>query len=72
MKTLFKFIRNMLSTGTNESSKRTLGTVGYICAIIFIAIWAHDLIGTLLYVSSALIAGGTIETIFTKKFENKR
>ena len=72
MKKVFKFVKNMLSTGTNESSKRTLGAVGYICAIIFIAIWAHDLIGTLLYVSSALITGGTIETIFTKKSDNKK
>jgi formate/nitrite transporter FocA (FNT family) len=50
-----------------ESSKRLFGAIGFITAIIYIAVWGHELIETLLYVSAALLGLESITQIFKKK-----
>ena len=63
------FIKNIFTSGTPESSKRVFGGIGYICAIIFIALWKREYVDTLLYISAALLG---LETIFDKlTFFNK-
>jgi hypothetical protein len=64
---MIKFINGIFSTGTPESSKRVFGAIGFICSIIYIGIWGHDLIPQLLYVSASLLGIETISNIFTKK-----
>ncbi len=56
----------MLSKSTNVSSKRVNGTIGFICSIIFIAIWARTEIPTLLYVSALLLGLETVSGVFKK------
>lgn len=58
---LFKFIKGALSSDSPESSKRLLGFIGYISAIIMIAIWRHDLILELLITSGTLLGLGIVE-----------
>jgi len=61
------FVAHSLKTDTSESSKRLFGAIGFITAIVYIAIWGHDLIETLLYVSAALLGLETVSNIFRKK-----
>ena len=63
MQKLIKFLREILSKESDASSKRFFGAIGFLCSIVFIAIWNHDLISELLITSSALIGLG----IFDKK-----
>lgn len=58
---LFKFLRNILSKDSPESSKRLFGAIGFLSSIVFIAIWQHEMINELLYVSSALIGLGILD-----------
>jgi flagellar biogenesis protein FliO len=60
------FIKGIFSSGTPESSKRLFGALGFICAIIFIAIWKRDLVETLLIVSASLLGLETLTNIFKK------
>jgi hypothetical protein len=62
-----KFFKDMLSSEGNVSSKRVLGALGFVCSIIFIAIWKHDLIDTLLITSASLVGLGTVSEIFKPK-----
>jgi len=62
-----KFILDMLSSSTGVSSKRVLGLIGYIAAIIFIALWARDLIDLLLVTSASLVGLETVTSIFAPK-----
>ncbi len=62
-----KFFKDMLSSEGNVSSKRVLGALGFICSIIFIAIWKHDFIDMLLITSASLLGLEKITDIFTKK-----
>ena len=66
-----EFFRGIFSSGTPESSKRFFGAVGFICAIIFIAIWDKTLIDTLLFTSTALLGLESITTIFNNKQNEK-
>ena len=63
------FIKEMLSSQSNVSSKRVIGSIGYIAAIIFIAIWQHDMIDMLLITSASLLGLEKVADIFTKKVE---
>lgn len=65
------FIKNIFTSGTPESSKRVFGGIGFICAIIFIAVWKRDLTETLLFVSASLIGLESITNIFNKKSTNE-
>lgn len=61
------FVANSLRATSAESSKRLFGAIGFITAIIYIAIWSHPLIETLLYVSAALLGLEAITGVFKKK-----
>ena len=65
-----KFILDMLSNSTGVSSKRVLGTIGYIAAIVFIALWARQLIDLLLITSASMVGLETVTQIFTPKQKN--
>jgi hypothetical protein len=62
-----KFIIDMLSSEGNVSSKRVLGAIGFIAAIVFIGIWSHDLINLLLITSASLVGLQTITDIWKPK-----
>jgi len=62
-----KFFKDMLSNGTAVSSKRVLGLIGYVSAIVFIALWARDLIDLLLVTSASLVGLETVTSIFAPK-----
>ena len=57
---ILTFVKGIYSENQPESSKRFFGSIGFCAAIVFIAIWAHELIETLLYVSASLIGLSTI------------
>lgn len=61
-----KFILDMLSSNTGVSSKRMFGGIGFICAIVFIALWGRTLIDTLLFISAALLGLETVTGVFNK------
>lgn len=60
------FIANSLRSTAPESSKRIFGALGFLVSMIYIAIWAHPLIETLLYVSAALLGLEAVTGIFNK------
>jgi cobalamin biosynthesis protein CobD/CbiB len=62
-----RFVAQALRSNTDESSKRLFGAIGFICSIIFIAIWSHALFNELLYVSVALLGLESVTNIFKKK-----
>jgi TfoX/Sxy family transcriptional regulator of competence genes len=62
-----EFIIKALSKNGDVSSKRVFGALGFVCSIIFIAIWQHDLIDMLLITSASLLGLEKITDIFTKK-----
>lgn len=62
-----KFIKDMLSSDNGVSSKRVFGAIGFICSIIFIALWARELIEVLLITSASMIGLETITNIFKPK-----
>ena len=65
MKNLFyktlSFIAGTMMSDSNKSSKRFFGSIGFVCSIIFIALWERDLIKELLFVSAGLLG---LETVF--------
>ena len=61
-----EFIKNIFTSGTPESSKRIFGGLGFICAIIFIALWNRQLTDTLLFVSASLLGLETFANIWKK------
>jgi hypothetical protein len=67
LKGILSFIKGMLSNGTPESSKRFFGAIGFLCAIIFIALWKRDLIEVLLFTSASMIGLSAITDIFKAK-----
>ena len=62
-----KFLKDMLSSESSVSSKRVLGSIGFICSIIFIAIWRIDLVEMLTVTSASLVGLETITNIFKPK-----
>ena len=62
-----KFFKDMFSSEKGVSSKRVFGGVGFICSIVFIALWSRDLIDMLLITSASMIGLETISSIFTPK-----
>jgi hypothetical protein len=49
------FVANSLRADTSESSKRLFGALGFMCFILAIYIWRHDLVETLGWISAALL-----------------
>lgn len=56
-----EYLKKVFSGSDEASSKRFFGAIGFICSILFISIWKHDLISELLYVSSALLGLGILD-----------
>ena len=63
---MIEFIKNIFTSGTPESSKRIFGGIGFICAIVFIALWQRALTDTLLFVSASLLGLETITNLWKK------
>jgi len=76
-KGLILFIKNMLSKGTSESSKRTMGVLIIVNSIIieYICVYKHieapEIIGTMFWGAIILLGAevttGAIQNIFSKK-----
>lgn len=64
---LVHYVASSMRSNTDESSKRLFGGIGFICAIVFMAIWTHDLFQELLYVSAALLGLESITNMFKRK-----
>ena len=62
-----KFFKDMFSSEKGVSSKRVFGGIGFLCSIVFIALWSRDLIDFLLITSASMIGLETISAIFTPK-----
>lgn len=67
MKNLLTFLKNLFLSDKAESSKRFFGAIGFICFIVFVAVWDHSLIDTLGFLSVSLIGLETITTAFKPK-----
>ena len=76
MKAIFKFIKNMLSKGTNESSKRTMGVLIIISIIIiaFICVFskaqAPEIVDTMFWGAMLLLGVETVSDTI-KSLKNK-
>ena len=55
MKKFIEFIANIYKSDTNESSKRFFGSIGFLAAIVFIALWDRSLINELMYTSAGMV-----------------
>jgi hypothetical protein len=66
MKKIFEFIKNIYQKDSPESSKRFFGSIGFITSIVFIGVFDHSLISTLLYVSTTLIGLGVVDGFINK------
>ena len=67
-----EFLARLLDTKSPLSSKRFFGGIGFLAAIVFIAIWQHDLINELLYVSASLIGLDTVKSGLTMLKSTKK
>jgi hypothetical protein len=63
---LIDFIKNIFLKDSPESSKRFFGGIGFISSIVFIGVFDHSLISTLLYVSATLIGLGIVDGVVNK------
>ena len=61
------FIRGLFMSDRPESSKRFFGAIGFLCAIVFIAIWDKTLINELMYTSAALLGLDAVVGAINKK-----
>ena len=67
---IYEFIRGVHSEGTSESAKRTYGGL-LIVAYIAMTCFGYTNIEEMLYSGCILIAGGTVENLYRKKFASK-
>ena len=61
-----KFLKDMFSGGSDVSSKRVFGGLGFVCGIVFVATFDHTLIPTLMYLSTALLGLGIMDKLSQK------
>lgn len=66
---MIKFIKDMLSNGSEVSSKRVAGILALLCAIIgiFGSLIAQTAFDSLLMYSATLLSASVVTTIFQKK-----
>ena len=65
-----KFILEIYNSQSPTSSKRVFGSIGWICSIVFIALWQRELVNELMYTSATLIGLDTatkVAELFTSK-----
>lgn len=67
---IYEFIRGVHSEGTAESAKRAYGGL-LIIAYIAMTCFGYTNIEEMLYSGCILIAGGTVENLYRKKFASK-
>ena len=67
---IYEFVRGVHSEGTTESAKRTYGGL-LIIAYIAMTCAGYLNIDEMLYSGCVLLAGGSIENIYRKKFASK-
>ena len=67
---IYEFIRGVHSEGTAESAKRTYGGLLIVAYIAMTCAWYLN-IDEMLYSGCVLLAGGSIENIYRKKFASK-
>lgn len=60
---MLEFIKNMYSSASDISSKRVFGSLGYITGIVYVGVFDHSLIGTVIYVSAALLGLGILDKV---------
>lgn len=60
-------MRNIYQSDKPESSKRFFGSVGFICFIVFVAVWDRTLIDTLGFLSVSLLGLEAITSAFKGK-----
>ncbi len=66
-----EFIKNMYSADNAISSKRVHGSLGYIASIVYIGIFATELIPLLLITSAALLGLDSAIEYLKLKYNNK-
>lgn len=66
MRNFINWLKNIHFAGRPESAKRFYGAIGYITSIIYIALWDHDSIVILLYVSAGLLGLEAVTKIFIR------
>lgn len=64
---MIDFLKSLFESDKPQSSKRFFGAIGFICFIVFVAVWDHSLIDTLGFISVSLIGLDTITTAFKPK-----
>lgn len=62
-----QFIRDMLSGGSDVSSKRVMGVIGYLTGLVFVGVFDHELISTVIYVSAGLLGLGILDKLSQTK-----
>ncbi|HBZ67600.1 MAG TPA: hypothetical protein DEO70_12250 [Bacteroidales bacterium] len=68
---LFRFILNVLSTGTPESSKRVFGAIMIIWVHVLMSCQVyHPVMETSLYLGAALLGLETLRDVFRKPVSN--
>ena len=67
---IYEFIRGVHSEGKTESAKRSYGGL-LIISYIAMTCFGYTNIEEMLYSGCILIAGGTIENLYRKKFASK-
>jgi hypothetical protein len=55
MKKFILFLGNVYKSESPESSKRFFGSIGFLTAIVYIALWDRTLINELMYVSAGMV-----------------
>ncbi len=66
MKQFVRFFRDIHTARSAVSSKRFYGGVGFVCSVVFVAIWQHELVDELLYTSAGLIGFDTLRKIIRR------
>lgn len=67
---MLEFVKDIYQSDKPASSKRFFGSIGFICAIVFIGVWKHDLIAELMYVSAGMITADKVINAFTRNKNN--
>ena len=64
MTQFIKYLRSIHSSKTPDSSKRFYGGVGFVCVIVFVGLFRHDLVGELMITCAGLLGlGGVLEIL---------
>lgn len=68
---LMSFFANSLRAETPESSKRLFGAIGFMCFILAVFIWRHDIIELLGWISAGLLGLDVVTQVVSKMKKKK-